>query len=173
MLNVSSIAKFAGGSPLFSDVSFQVYEGEKVGLVGPNGAGKTTLFRMIVAEEQPDSGAIRTLLAAFLFRGDEVFKKLKILSGGEKTRVVLSHLLSTPYNCLVLDEPTNHLDIASRIVLLDALKRYDGTVLVVSHDRYFLRELVSRVFEVDRGEIRVYEGDYRYYLEERERLGTV
>jgi ATP-binding cassette subfamily F protein 3 len=118
-----------------------------------------------------NDGAIRTLLASFLFKGDEVFKKLGILSGGEKTRVVLSHLLSTPFNCLVLDEPTNHLDMASRMVLLDALKRYEGTVLLVSHDRYFLRELVNRVFEVDKGSIRIYEGDYQYYIQEKARTG--
>jgi ATP-binding cassette subfamily F protein 3 len=111
--------------------------------------------------------AIRNLLAAFLFRGDDIFKKIRSLSGGEKARVVLSYLLSTPYNCLVLDEPTNHLDIRSRSVLLDALKRYEGTVVLVSHDRYFLREITNRVFEVDRGTITVYEGDYPYYLENR------
>jgi ATP-binding cassette subfamily F protein 3 len=120
---------------------------------------------------QANDGAIRNLLAAFLFRGDDVFKKTKHLSGGEKTRVVLSYLLSIPYNCLVLDEPTNHLDIRSREVLLDALKRYEGTVLLVSHDRYFLREIVNRVFEIDRGKITVYEGDYRYYLQEKEGKG--
>jgi ATP-binding cassette subfamily F protein 3 len=104
-------------------------------------------------------------LASFLFRGDEVFKKIKVLSGGEKTRVILAYLLSTPYNCLVLDEPTNHLDITSRKVLLDTLKRYEGTLLLVSHDRFFLREITTRVFEVDRGQIKVYEGNYQYYLE--------
>jgi ATP-binding cassette subfamily F protein 3 len=114
-----------------------------------------------------NDGFIRNLLAAFLFRGDEVFKKTRFLSGGEKTRVILSYLLSLPYNCLVLDEPTNHLDILSRGVLLDALKRYEGTVLLVSHDRYFLREITNRVFEIDRGMIKIYEGDYRYYLEEK------
>jgi ATP-binding cassette subfamily F protein 3 len=113
--------------------------------------------------------AIRNLLAAFLFKGDEVFKKVRTLSGGEKTRVVLSHLLSTPYNCLVLDEPTNHLDILSREILLDALKRYAGTAVLVSHDRYFLREITNRTFEVDRGVIRIYDGDYHYYLEEKQR----
>lgn len=112
-----------------------------------------------------NDGTIRNLLASFLFRGDEVFKKVRILSGGEKTRVILAYLLSTPYNCLVLDEPTNHLDIASREVLLDALKRYGGTLLLVSHDRWFLREITSRVFEVDHGSIAVYEGNYHYYLE--------
>ena len=114
-----------------------------------------------------NDGFIRNLLAAFLFRGDEVFKKTRSLSGGEKTRVILSYLLSIPYNCLVLDEPTNHLDILSRGVLLDALKRYEGTVLLVSHDRYFLREITNRVFEIDRGMIKIYEGDYQYYLEEK------
>lgn len=108
---------------------------------------------------------IRNILAAFLFKGDDVFKKIKILSGGEKARVVLAWLLSTSYNCLILDEPTNHLDINSRSVLLDALKRYEGTILFVSHDRYFLRALTNRVFEVDHGHIKVYEGNYKYYLE--------
>lgn len=110
---------------------------------------------------------IRNILAAFLFRGDDVFKKIKVLSGGEKARVVLSWLLSSPFNCLILDEPTNHLDILSRGVLLDALKRYEGTLLFVSHDRYFLRELTNRVFEVHSGKIKVYDGDYNYYIESR------
>lgn len=112
--------------------------------------------------------AVRNLLASFLFRNDEVYKKIKLLSGGEKARVILSHLLSTPHNCLILDEPTNHLDIKSRTVLLDALKRYEGTILLVSHDRYFLKELINRVFEVDHGHIKVYEGNYQYYLDSKE-----
>jgi ATP-binding cassette, subfamily F, member 3 len=116
---------------------------------------------------QAKDGTIRNLLAAFLFRGDEVFKKVKFLSGGEKTRVILSYLLSIPYNCLVLDEPTNHLDIKSREVLLEALKLYQGTIMLVSHDRFFLREITNRVFEVDHGIINVYEGNYQYYLEQK------
>ncbi len=112
-------------------------------------------------------GFIRNLLAAFLFRGEDVAKKVRILSGGEKTRVILASLLSLPHNCLVLDEPTNHLDIKSREVLLDTLKRYEGTLLLVSHDRFFLREITNRVFEVDHGKIQVYNGDYSYYLEKK------
>jgi ATP-binding cassette, subfamily F, member 3 len=130
--------------------------------------GELTVFEEVQSKlPLANDGFIRNLLAAFLFRGDEVFKKTKFLSGGEKTRVILSYLLSTPYNCLVLDEPTNHLDIVSREVLLDALKRYEGTVLLVSHDRYFLREITNRVFEIDRGMIKIYEGDYSFYLEEK------
>jgi ATP-binding cassette subfamily F protein 3 len=114
---------------------------------------------------QVTEAGVRNILAAFLFTGDDVFKKIKVLSGGEKARVVLSWLLSTPFNCLILDEPTNHLDINSRQVLLDALLRYEGTLLFVSHDRYFLRALTNRVFQVDKGSIKVFEGDYNYYLE--------
>jgi ATP-binding cassette subfamily F protein 3 len=108
---------------------------------------------------------IRNVLGAFLFRGDDVYKKIKLLSGGEKARVILSFLLSTSHNCLILDEPTNHLDIISRGVLLDALKRYEGTIILVSHDRFFLHEITNRVFEVDKGRIKIFEGDYDYYLE--------
>ena len=111
-------------------------------------------------------GVIRNLLAAFLFQGDDVDKRIANLSGGEKSRVVLAKLLARPLNFLVLDEPTNHLDILSREVLLEALQKFKGTVLVVSHDRHFLRALVNRVFEIDHGELRIYEGDYDYYLQQ-------
>ncbi|OHE65365.1 MAG: hypothetical protein A2Y36_09490 [Treponema sp. GWA1_62_8] len=81
---------------------------------------------------------------------------------------MLACLLASPVNFLVLDEPTNHLDIASREVLLEALKAFTGTIMIVSHDRYFLRHLADRVFEVDRGSLKVWEGDYSYYLERTE-----
>ena len=109
-------------------------------------------------------GVIRNLLCAFLFHGDDADKRIANLSGGEKSRVVLARLLARPLNFLVLDEPTNHLDILSREVLLEALRKFEGTVLLVSHDRHFLRSLVNRVFEIDHGEMRIYEGDYDYYL---------
>ncbi len=80
---------------------------------------------------------------------------------------MLACLLAQPVNFLILDEPTNHLDIKSREVLLDALKRYQGTVMLVSHDRFFLREITNRVFEVDHGKITIYEGNYHYYLEKK------
>lgn len=113
---------------------------------------------------QASDGFIRNLLAAFLFKGDDVKKKVKYLSGGEKSRLIMATLLSQNNNFLVLDEPTNHLDIKSREVLLEALQSFEGTVLIVSHDRYFLHGLAQKVYEVDKGEIIVYPGDYKYYL---------
>ena len=111
-------------------------------------------------------GTIRNLCAAFLFQGDDVDKRIANLSGGEKSRVILATLLGQPLNFLVLDEPTNHLDIQSRDVLLRALQKFEGTVILVSHDRHFLHSLVDRVFEIDHGHMRIYEGDYDYYLRE-------
>ena len=109
-------------------------------------------------------GTIRNILGAFLFSGDTVDKRIENLSGGEKSRVVLATILCRPVNFLILDEPTNHLDIRSREMLFETLKNFGGTIVLVSHDRHFLRLLVDRVFEVDHGEMRVYEGSYDYYL---------
>jgi ATP-binding cassette subfamily F protein 3 len=109
-------------------------------------------------------GVIKNVLGAFQFSGDDVDKKVGVLSGGEKSRVMLACILAQPVNFLVLDEPTNHLDIASREVLLEALREFDGTLMIVSHDRWFLRHLSNRVFEIDHGSLRVYEGGYGEYL---------
>ena len=117
------------------------------------------------------NGYIRNLLAAFLFRGDDVEKKIKILSGGEKSRVVLATLMSSNNNLLILDEPTNHLDLKSRDVLLNALKTFDGTVMYVSHDRHFLHGLSNRVFEVDKGGIRVFDTNFQYYVDKKKEEG--
>jgi ATP-binding cassette subfamily F protein 3 len=125
---------------------------------------KTVFETLQDAMPMSNIGVIRNLLGAFLFSGDAVDKRIENLSGGEKSRVVLATLLARPINFLVLDEPTNHLDIKSREILLDALRNFSGTVLLVSHDRHFLRLLVDRVFEIDHGEMRVYEGNYEYYL---------
>lgn len=110
-------------------------------------------------------GYVRNLLGAFKFSGDEVEKKISVLSGGEKSRVVLATILSRPVNLLILDEPTNHLDIQSREVLLEAVVKFPGTVMIVSHDRHFLRRMTTRVFRVDRHELTVYDGSWDYYLE--------
>ena len=108
--------------------------------------------------------SLRTLLGAFLFRGDDIFKPVGVLSGGEQSRLALLRLLLHPANCLLLDEPTNHLDLASKDVLLQALSRYPGTLVFVSHDRHFIEKLATRVLELDGGRARVFPGDYAYYL---------
>ncbi|KYG62923.1 glycosyl transferase family 1 [Bdellovibrio bacteriovorus] len=113
-------------------------------------------------------GFVRSLLGAFKFSGEEAEKKISILSGGEKSRVVLATILAQPVNLLILDEPTNHLDIKSREVLLEAIKNFPGTVMIVSHDRHFLREITTRVFEVDKNQIRIYEGNYEYYTRKKQ-----
>jgi ATP-binding cassette subfamily F protein 3 len=96
-----------------------------------------------------------------------------VLSGGEKSRVVLATILARPVNFLVLDEPTNHLDIASREILLDAIKTFEGTVMIVSHDRHFLRSITTKVFELDKNQLLVTEGSWAYYLHKRaERVGA-
>lgn len=137
----------------FSQYSFDVLDPEK-----------SVLEEVSSVLTTASDGYIRNLLAAFLFRGDDVLKKVKYLSGGEKSRLILATLLSQNNNLLVLDEPTNHLDIASREVLLKALKNYEGTIILVSHDRHFLKELAEKVYEIDKNKVTIYPGNYDYYL---------
>ncbi|HUW41438.1 MAG TPA: ABC-F family ATP-binding cassette domain-containing protein [Rectinemataceae bacterium] len=111
---------------------------------------------------------IRNLLGAFLFRGDDIHKSVRMLSGGERSRLALLKMLLRPANLLILDEPTNHLDLTSKDVLLEALRSFEGTVLFVSHDRSFIEELADRVLELEAGSApRWYVGDYRYFLEKK------
>ena len=126
---------------------------------------KTVLETVQDAMPQAHLGTLRNLCAAFLFQGDDIYKRIDNLSGGEKSRGVLATMLVQPINLLILDEPTNHLDIQSRETLLTALQNFSGTVVLVSHDRHFLRCLINRVFEIDHGQMRIYDGHYEYYLE--------
>ncbi|HJY05509.1 MAG TPA: ABC-F family ATP-binding cassette domain-containing protein [Bryobacteraceae bacterium] len=107
---------------------------------------------------------LRSLLGCFLFSEDDVFKKIGVLSGGERNRYALARMLLRPSNFLLLDEPTNHLDMRAKDVLLDSLKDFNGTVVFVSHDRYFLDNLATRIFEIGEGEVRVFPGNYQDYL---------
>ncbi|HMN03638.1 MAG TPA: ABC-F family ATP-binding cassette domain-containing protein [Geobacter anodireducens] len=156
-----------GSVALGANVSLGYFSQHAMELLEPQ---KTVFETVQDAMPLATIGVIRNLLGAFLFSGDAVDKRIENLSGGEKSRVVLATLLARPLNFLVLDEPTNHLDIRSREILLDALQHFTGTVVLVSHDRHFLRLLVDRVFEIDHGEMRVYEGNYGYYLEKSQQL---
>ena len=120
-----------------------------------------------IHDEVPDwkNEEVRTLLGRFLFSEATVFKKVSTLSGGEKARLALAKMLLAPANLLILDEPTNHLDIPAKEMLEQALQDYDGTAIIVSHDRYFISQVANKVVEIREGELRLYRGDYHYYLD--------
>ncbi|WP_013321666.1 ABC-F family ATP-binding cassette domain-containing protein [Gloeothece verrucosa] len=123
-----------------------------------------------IHDEVPDwkNEEVRTLLGRFLFTKDTVFKKVAALSGGEKARLALAKMLLRPANLLILDEPTNHLDIPAKEMLEEAIRHYDGTVIIVSHDRYFISQVANKIVEIREGELIAYQGDYHYYLDKIE-----
>jgi len=128
---------------------------------------KTLLDTMLEAATDTNRTKVRDMLGSFLFRGDDVEKKVKVLSGGERNRLALCKLLLQPINVLVMDEPTNHLDIKSKNVLKAALQKYEGTLLLVSHDRDFLQGMSNIVYEFKDQKIREYLGDINFFLEQR------
>lgn len=123
---------------------------------------------MIDAANEGNRSKVRDILGSFLFRGDEVEKQVKVLSGGERNRLALAKMLLQPFNILIMDEPTNHLDIQSKNVLKEALKHFEGTLVVVSHDRDFLQDLTDRVYEFKNGTIKEYLGDISFFLEQKQ-----
>jgi len=128
---------------------------------------KTVLDTMIDAANEKNRAKVRDILGAFLFRGEEVDKYVRVLSGGERNRLALAKLLLQPFNVLVMDEPTNHLDINSKNILKEALRKFEGTLIVVSHDRDFLKDLTNKVYEFKDCRIKEHLGDIDYYLEQR------
>lgn len=128
---------------------------------------KTVLDTMIDAANEKNRSKVRDILGSFLFRGDEVEKYVRVLSGGERNRLALAKLMLQPFNVLVMDEPTNHLDIKSKNVLKDALKNFEGTLILVSHDRDFLQGLTNKVYEFKDQHIKEYLGDIDFFLEQR------
>jgi len=128
---------------------------------------KTVLDTMIDAANESNRSRVRDILGSFLFRGDDVEKYVRVLSGGERNRLALAKLLLQPFNVLVMDEPTNHLDIKSKNVLKEALINFEGTLLLVSHDRDFLQGLTTKVYEFKDHKIKEYLGDIDYFLEQR------
>lgn len=128
---------------------------------------KTLLDTMLEAATDTNRSKVRDMLGSFLFRGDDVEKKVKVLSGGERNRLALCKLLLQPINVLLMDEPTNHLDIKSKNVLKAALQKYEGTLLLVSHDRDFLQGMANTVYEFKDQKIKEYLGDINFFLEQR------
>ena len=129
---------------------------------------KTVIDTMFEAVPDWTQTQVRSLLGNFCFSNDTVFKEVSKLSGGEKARLALALMLLSPCNLLVLDEPTNHLDIPAKQMLEDAIRAFEGAVLVVSHDRYFISRVANRIVELRDGELVLYRGDYAYYLEKKE-----
>ncbi|MBP5291083.1 MAG: ABC-F family ATP-binding cassette domain-containing protein, partial [Lachnospiraceae bacterium] len=159
----------SGSVRLGSRVEVGYYDQEQQGLT------ETLSVFDEIREAYPDLNdtKIRKTLAAFLFTGDDVFKLVSDLSGGERGRLSLAKLILSPCNFLILDEPTNHLDMASKEILEDALSRYTGTILTVSHDRYFINRTADRIFELAGTHIVEYHGNYDYYVEKKSQSGGI
>jgi len=204
VLELAAVSKSFGSKRVLSNLSQIIWHGERVGLIGANGAGKSVLLRMILGQEQPDSGEIKigpsisighyaqehetldfnqtvvdavryagemsesratAFLLHYLFTYKQVSQKIGELSGGERSRLQLALVVLSGANFLLLDEPTNNLDIASAEVLEQALEDFEGTVLVISHDRYFLDRTVERLLVIEDGQLAEYQGGYSDYLE--------
>ena len=158
-------ADFSGTVTLGAGVSIGYFSQDNAETL----TGSQTILELLESEAPLELiPRLRDMLGAFLFRGDDVFKSIDVLSGGEKSRVALLRLLLRPVNLLILDEPTNHLDMHSKDVLMDALNDFGGTVIFVSHDRGFIEGVSTRVLELKPGSYRTFPGDYAYYMQRLE-----
>jgi ATP-binding cassette subfamily F protein 3 len=146
---------------LGKDVTRAYFSQNQFDLLHPENTVYGELLSIATNESQTE---LRTLLGTFLFSGDEIDKKVSVLSGGEKSRLVLAKMLLKPANLLLLDEPTSHLDIPSRNVLEMALKQFQGTICLITHDRHLINEIANKVIEIDRGIPNIFPGNYDYYL---------
>ena len=177
ILNISNLSKSYVGQSVLKEVSFHLEEKEKTAIVGINGSGKTTLLRCILGIEEADEGGIafsKDKKMAYLAQQhadmEQEDEEYESLSGGQKTKKRLEEILMEKPDLLILDEPTNHLDIGSIQWLEKVLKRYDGAVLLVSHDRYFLDKIVTKVIDLERGKARMYLGNYTAYAEKKKMI---
>jgi ATP-binding cassette subfamily F protein 3 len=151
-----------GERELGHNVKAGYYSQYRIDMLQPE---RSVLEEALDTPQRVTEESIRTLLGAFLFRGDDVFKKITVLSGGEKSRLALVKLLLDPPNLLLMDEPTTHLDMASIDALVVALRQFIGTLIFISHDVYFIHELSNHVVRVDAGNLSHFPGGYQYYLD--------
>jgi ATP-binding cassette, subfamily F, member 3 len=166
----STLLKILGGTlevqsglrELGHNVKAGYYSQYRVDMLDPT---RTVLEEGLDTPQRVTEQFVRTLLGSFLFRGDDVFKKVSVLSGGEKSRLALVKLLLDPPNFLLMDEPTTHLDMNSIDALIYALEQFEGTLIFISHDVYFIRALAAHVVHVNAGQLTHYPGDYQYYLD--------
>ena len=203
----NEIGKCFDDKTILKGAGFEIFSGQKIGLIGPNGCGKTTLLKLLTGEEKQDTGNIhisrgvqygyfdqghlsldpkstlvhevlkdhkdldendaKALLGQFNFKGEVIYKIINQLSGGERARLSLLRLLMQPYNFLILDEPTNHMDLQSKKAIENALNTYDGTVIVVSHDRTFLDAVSDTIFLMKDHAIKTYHGNYTMFKQQR------
>ena len=168
----STLAKIMVGELTPSSGNSKLGHNVQIGYFAQNQAeyldgSKTVLQTMIDSANETNRSKVRDVLGSFLFKGDDVEKYVRVLSGGERNRLALAKLLLQPFNVLVMDEPTNHLDIKSKSVLKQALVKFDGTLILVSHDRDFLQNLTNKVYEFKSQKIKEYLGDIDYYLNQR------
>ena len=203
VLKVRDLSKSFGYDEIFKGISLDLYRQERCAIIGENGVGKTTLFRIVMGEENKDSGEvrigssvnigyfdqeqksldldntmfeeiskaypmltnfeIRSYLAKFMFYEDDVNRLVGELSGGERARISLLKLMISDTNFILMDEPTNHLDIDSKEILEDAILDYEGTVLIISHDRYFLNKIAVKILDMKNDGMVEYLGNYSYY----------
>jgi len=206
VLEVRNLSKSFGKLQVLKNVNFDVYRGDKIGIIGPNGVGKSTLLKILLkyleqdkgsvewghethpqyfsqdhSEAVPDNttpydwlhnivptetiGAVRSVLGQLLFSGDDVEKTTAALSGGEAARLVIAKLVMLKGNVLVMDEPTNHLDMEAIESLLEALQEFEGTLLLVSHNRYLVRSVATKVLEIRPDGIELFDGNYDAFLD--------
>ena len=152
----------SGERKLGHNVKCGYYSQYRVEMLNPD---RTVFEEALDTPQRVTEQFVRTVLGCFLFHGDDIFKRVRVLSGGEKSRLALVKLLLDPPNLLLMDEPTTHLDMPSIDALIDALDQFEGTFIFISHDVYFIRALANRVIHVNAGKLTIYPGDYQYYLD--------
>ena len=205
----SGICKSFDEKTILDNVNFEIFSGQKIGLIGPNGCGKTTFLKILTGALKPDSGIInvsrgvrwgyfdqghlslnlentlidevlrdhkelnendaKALLGQFNFKGDIIYRSINQLSGGERARLAFLRLIMQPYNFLILDEPTNHMDMKSKIAIEGALNSFNGTVIIVSHDRNFLDDVTDSIYLMINSTIKMYNGNYSMFRLQRQK----